>query len=80
MVLKYDGGASFRSNNRDLVEILCKNCDFFPLDCDFHNDENKGSPCGGYLFFLYLINKGELTFDKLNELCKSCRSRLSKKT
>lgn len=53
-----------------LREIFCKRCDFFPDDCDFQLSVNAGFPCGGYVYFLSLIERGIISIDEIKRLCE----------
>ncbi len=76
--LKYVEVEKTETDDR-LIGIFCKNCEFYADDCDFHNISEKGSPCGGYIYFLSLIDNGIVSRYELEQLCKTFKSCVSKK-
>lgn len=63
-----------------LKQLFCKECEFYPEDCDFCSSINPGMPCGGYLYYLSLLEERIITLDELAKLCDACKACLSKKT
>lgn len=53
-----------------LEDFLCADCDFYKEDCDFHNENNRGLPCGGYMYFEHLLKEGKVSIDDIRRLCK----------
>ncbi|MFA5353829.1 MAG: hypothetical protein WC291_06335 [Thermodesulfovibrionales bacterium] len=45
--LAVSGKAETAGEDREFLDALCKNCDFFVDGCDFA-ENRSGPPCGGY--------------------------------
>lgn len=60
----------FRNTFKILKDIYCKNCDFYPFDCDFNNGAN-GLPCGGYIFTEILLSEGLIDIEWLKEISEA---------
>jgi hypothetical protein len=65
------GAYDFKNCYEQLKQIFCERCDYYHGDCDFHNKECPGPPCGGYIYFEDLISKGFLTIDEVRRLCET---------
>ncbi|GAB4432162.1 MAG: hypothetical protein OHK0040_02000 [bacterium] len=60
-----------------LEDLFCSNCEFYPNDCDYSIDK-EAEPCGGYKYYLTLLEEGTLNIDELAKLCDACKTCVSK--
>ncbi len=63
----------FKNCYEQLKRIFCERCGYYNGDCDFHNEEHPGPPCGGYIYFEDLVSKGFLTIDEVRRLCEALK-------
>jgi hypothetical protein len=43
----------YRTKDEELINLICKKCDFFVDGCDYI-DNQSGPPCGGYLIISFI--------------------------
>lgn len=48
-----------------LKKFLCVNCPFYKSDCDFVQQKEKSSPCGGFILLGHLLEKNIITIDNI---------------
>lgn len=63
----------FQNKYPALKVLFCPRCGFYPGDCDFHNQPAPGKPCGGYIYFEYLLDKGVIDLERVARLCEALK-------
>jgi hypothetical protein len=56
------------SLNRELIDRVCKNCNFYADDQEYWEKEYE---CGAYKFIRQLVEEKKITLDEIPELFKN---------
>jgi hypothetical protein len=51
-----------------LLHDLCAVCPFFEDGCDFVQEKERSSPCGGFILLAYLLGENIITIDNIRDV------------
>jgi hypothetical protein len=51
-----------------LLHDLCAVCPFFEDGCDFVQQKERASPCGGFILLAYLLSANIITIDNIRDV------------
>lgn len=59
-------GKTFCTKTKEkLKEKICTCCPFYERDCDFIQQKNNSSPCGGFILLGHLLESKTISFDDI---------------
>ncbi len=66
--VKGTGGAEWQDMSDKIVskllrEKMCPACPFYDGDCDFILTDGRAEPCGGFIFFIKLIEEDSISIN-----------------